>query len=72
MQLPCFHEVSRPVRMSYDPLSCRGPGVETCASTFIPDAIWLERLSATLSFLEPGLDLHDVPVVHADLDVPKL
>ena len=25
-----------------------------------------------VAFLETGLDLHDIPIVYADLDVPKL
>jgi hypothetical protein len=25
-----------------------------------------------VAFLETGFDLHDIPVVYADLDVPKL
>jgi hypothetical protein len=47
-----------------------GAEPSSCASPFIPEAIWLQY--NFISLLAPGFNLYDISLVHPDFDVSKL
>jgi hypothetical protein len=42
-----------------------------CASTFIPEAIWLKVQYNLVTFLEDRINLYDIPVAYPDIVIPK-